>query len=307
MIDDLIEAHGQGGSGHEGAPRPYWSSFLVADPRAAFVIETSGRDRGGRGGGAHAGPSRTARPSRPSTPSTAIPASRSRRSSIPAGGHRRRCSPPSRSRPRRSRRTSRRTSAATDGWTVCMHVEGVEATTAAMVAELPGGGPPRARFARRLALLQTVPACERRHRDICSADRVMRIAFGTDEPTALTDGCGPGCAEAGHEVVDCGDGDPWPDVGRAVGEAVAAGRADRGVVCCWTGTGRVDRGEQGGRRARRALHRRRDRTRGAPLERRERPRARPAPHLRTVADEVVDAFLTTDVDPQERDVIDRLS
>ena len=34
-----------------------------------------------------------------------------------------------------------------DGWTVCMHVEGVEATTAAMVAELPAGGPPRARFA----------------------------------------------------------------------------------------------------------------------------------------------------------------
>ena len=32
------------------------------------------------------------------------------------------------------------------GWTVCMHVDGVEATTAAMVAELPVGAPPRARF-----------------------------------------------------------------------------------------------------------------------------------------------------------------
>ena len=65
----------------------------------------------------------------------------------------------------------------------------------------------------------------------------MRIAFGTDERTALTDGMRARLAEAGHEVVDCGDGDPWPDVGRAVGEAVAGGRADRGVVCCWTGTG----------------------------------------------------------------------
>jgi ribose 5-phosphate isomerase B len=34
-----------------------------------------------------------------------------------------------------------------------------------------------------------------------------------------------------------GEGDPWPDVGRGVGEAVAGGTADRGVVCCWTGTG----------------------------------------------------------------------
>jgi ribose 5-phosphate isomerase B len=30
---------------------------------------------------------------------------------------------------------------------------------------------------------------------------------------------------------------PWPEAGRAVGEAVAQGRAERGVVCCWTGTG----------------------------------------------------------------------
>ena len=44
-------------------------------------------------------------------------------------------------------------------------------------------------------------------------------------------------AEAGAEVVVVGEGDPWPDVGRRVGEAVATGGADRGVVCCWTGTG----------------------------------------------------------------------
>ena len=41
---------------------------------------------------------------------------------------------------------------------------------------------------------------------------------------------------AGHEVVVCPAG-AWPAVGRSVGQAVAGGQADRGVVCCWTGTG----------------------------------------------------------------------
>jgi ribose 5-phosphate isomerase B len=65
----------------------------------------------------------------------------------------------------------------------------------------------------------------------------MRIAFGTDERTELTDHIKAALAERGHEVVVVGEGDPWPDVGRGVGEAVAGGTADRGVVCCWTGTG----------------------------------------------------------------------
>jgi ribose 5-phosphate isomerase B len=65
----------------------------------------------------------------------------------------------------------------------------------------------------------------------------VRIAFGTDERTDVTDHLRRALAERGHEVVVVGEGDPWPDVGRGVGEAVAAGRADAGVVCCWTGTG----------------------------------------------------------------------
>ncbi|HET6953859.1 MAG TPA: RpiB/LacA/LacB family sugar-phosphate isomerase [Acidimicrobiales bacterium] len=65
----------------------------------------------------------------------------------------------------------------------------------------------------------------------------MRIVFGTDESTGVTDHIKAALAERGHDVVVAGEGDPWPDVGRRVGEAVASGEADRGVVCCWTGTG----------------------------------------------------------------------
>jgi ribose 5-phosphate isomerase B len=65
----------------------------------------------------------------------------------------------------------------------------------------------------------------------------MRIAFGTDERTALTDAVLADLESRGHHVDVVGEGAPWPDVGRAVGEAVARGDAERGVVCCWTGTG----------------------------------------------------------------------
>ena len=65
----------------------------------------------------------------------------------------------------------------------------------------------------------------------------MRIAFGTDERTDITDRVKQALADRGHDVVVVGEGDPWPDVGRRVGEAVAGGHAERGVVCCWTGTG----------------------------------------------------------------------
>lgn len=65
----------------------------------------------------------------------------------------------------------------------------------------------------------------------------MRIAFGTDERTDVTDRVKTALRERGHEVVVVGEDEPWPDVGRGVGEVVASGDADRGVVCCWTGTG----------------------------------------------------------------------
>jgi ribose 5-phosphate isomerase B len=65
----------------------------------------------------------------------------------------------------------------------------------------------------------------------------MRVAFATDESTALTEAIKDLLASQGHEVNIVGEGIPWPDAGLGVGDAVASGRADRGVVCCWTGTG----------------------------------------------------------------------
>jgi len=65
----------------------------------------------------------------------------------------------------------------------------------------------------------------------------VRIVFGTDEDTPLTAGVVAHLRAQGHEVEHVAAGEQWPEVGRAVGEAVASGRAERGVVCCWTGTG----------------------------------------------------------------------
>ena len=64
----------------------------------------------------------------------------------------------------------------------------------------------------------------------------MNIAFGTDEHTALTDAVRVDLEARGHTVVAVDDGH-WVEVGHAVGEAVASGRCDTGVLFCWTGTG----------------------------------------------------------------------
>ena len=134
----------------------------------------------------------------------------------------------------------------------------------------------------------------------------MRIAFGTDERTPLTDAVVDELVAGGHEVVVRLEDEPWPDVGRAVGEAVASGDADRGVVCCWTGTGvSMAANKVAGVRA--ALCTDAETARGA---RRWNDANVLAFGLRLtspeVAREMLDAFLSTEVDDGEQAEIAKL-
>jgi ribose 5-phosphate isomerase B len=63
----------------------------------------------------------------------------------------------------------------------------------------------------------------------------MRIAFGADDENE----CTQAVVDHLRGVADLHvfDGDKWPEFARAVGQAVADGDADYGVVMCWTGTG----------------------------------------------------------------------
>lgn len=69
----------------------------------------------------------------------------------------------------------------------------------------------------------------------------MRIAVGSDERTPLTDAVLADLAARGHEVVLVGPlsggTEEWAEVGRRVGEIVASGACEYGVLFCWTGTG----------------------------------------------------------------------
>lgn len=145
VVLELLDRYGQGGTGHDpqivGGPRPYWSSFLVADPVDAYVIETSG---------SIAAVERVER-------TRAI----SNRTTIPAfdAAHRHPRQPVERLvDPRWHAGTAvlaaepvtvdalaahlrSHDSCAEPGWSVCMHVPGVETTTASMIAELRPGGP----------------------------------------------------------------------------------------------------------------------------------------------------------------------
>ena len=69
----------------------------------------------------------------------------------------------------------------------------------------------------------------------------MRVAIGADDVGTLTDAL---LGELDRRDIDVelygalDDGSAaWASIGRAVGEAVVAGSADLGIVCCWTGTG----------------------------------------------------------------------
>ncbi|MDX6650213.1 MAG: ribose 5-phosphate isomerase [Solirubrobacteraceae bacterium] len=70
----------------------------------------------------------------------------------------------------------------------------------------------------------------------------MRIAIAADERTGVADAVVRELRERGHEPVVHGalaDGerDDWAWASEAAARDVAEGRAEQGVVCCWTGTG----------------------------------------------------------------------
>ena len=133
----------------------------------------------------------------------------------------------------------------------------------------------------------------------------MRVAFGTDEHTPLTDDVRAELESRGHTLVAAPDGQ-WVEVGHAVGELVADGRCDTGVLFCWTGTGAsIAANKVPGVRAALCTD------------------AATAAGARTwndanvlvmglrltsleVAREMLDAWFATPVDPDERDVIDQL-
>jgi ribose 5-phosphate isomerase B len=69
----------------------------------------------------------------------------------------------------------------------------------------------------------------------------MRIVVGSDEKNALTDAVGEDLERRGHELLlvgpPGGEAVEWAEVGQRLGELVAKGEADTGVLFCWTGTG----------------------------------------------------------------------
>jgi ribose 5-phosphate isomerase B len=71
---------------------------------------------------------------------------------------------------------------------------------------------------------------------------VTRIAVSSDERTGVASALLDALRERGHEVVPHGalsgeERDDWAWASEAAARDVASGRAEQGVVCCWTGTG----------------------------------------------------------------------
>ncbi len=143
VVLEHLERYGQGGTGHRDIDRPYWSSLMLCDPTSALVIETSGRTAAvEQVERTRAISNRTtiaafdAEHRHPRQPvevlvDPRLDASRALLAAEPVTVD-------------RLRRHLRSHVGGADGWTVCMHVDGVEATTASLIATL--GPRPVGRF-----------------------------------------------------------------------------------------------------------------------------------------------------------------
>lgn len=144
LLAHLLATVGQGGSGHGDERRPYWSSFLLADPRQAFVVETSGNDGAVEEvldvraiSNRTTIASFTAEVAHPRQPVGTLVQPRLDASCRVLD-----------QRPVTVESLAahlRSHEGGADGWTVCMHVdlpEHQEVTTSSMIAELPVGEPP---------------------------------------------------------------------------------------------------------------------------------------------------------------------
>jgi ribose 5-phosphate isomerase B len=69
----------------------------------------------------------------------------------------------------------------------------------------------------------------------------MRWVIGADEHDRILEVLASELAAAGHEVARVGATPdrpaPWGEVALEIARQVAEGQADRGLVCCYTGTG----------------------------------------------------------------------
>jgi ribose 5-phosphate isomerase B len=70
----------------------------------------------------------------------------------------------------------------------------------------------------------------------------MRIAVAADERAGIAEAVLEELRKRGHEPIAHGalsdeERDDWAWASEAAARDVAAGRAEQGIVCCWTGTG----------------------------------------------------------------------
>jgi hypothetical protein len=142
VLTTALERYGQGGTGHHGRVHPYWSSFLIADAGSAWVVETSARAF------AIEEVERTRAISNRTTISSFDAARRHPRQPVERlVDPRLQASRAALAEPVTLDAIERllRSHDGVDGYSLCMHVPGVEQTNASMIAVLRPGSRPEVR------------------------------------------------------------------------------------------------------------------------------------------------------------------